>query len=108
MIKRRSGQSPYDRWLEEKYRKMSNFDPSDLAPQFIPYFHSEVRLKVSTSYPGGETFVRFGTLGVTTGHKPVFLLVPRRTSTGSSDILRKDDVILAVKQPGSRHYMEVK
>jgi hypothetical protein len=63
----------------------------DAASQFKPFFDGP-RIKVE-----GPTGIRFGVVSMTTGHKPVFLLVHRDTDTGSSDVLGKDDKVIAVK-----------
>lgn len=77
------------------------FDASDLDPRFIPYFHSDVRIKVETC---GKILT--GTIGVTTGWRPAFLLMLRSSSHGSSWLLsRPSDRILAVKH--GRKYVEV-
>lgn len=73
----------------------------DAASQFKPYFHGP-RIKVAN----GDGEVRFGTVGMTGGWQPVFLLMHRCTDLGSWDTLGPDDKILAIKV-GS-HYKEVK
>lgn len=73
-------------------------DRSDLAPQFAGYYESGDRIKVRTTYPSGETWERTGTVGKTTGWKPAYLLMPRVTSSGSSDVLSARDVVVAVKR----------
>lgn len=70
----------------------AKWDASDLAPQFIEYFESGQRVEVEFSY--GET--KRGTIGITTGWKPVFLLMLTKRSRGSSDTLGKDDKVLRV------------
>lgn len=72
------------------------FDPSDLAPQFIPYFENGDRIEVDFYWKGEVIHTARGTVGVTTGWKPVFLLMPRRDSTGSSETLGVDDRIVKV------------
>lgn len=76
------------------------FDPSDLDPRFIPYFNSGERVRVSTR---GLTLT--GTVGVTTGWRPAFLLMRRRTDRGSSWVLGPNDQILAVKR--GKRYQEL-
>lgn len=71
------------------------FDPSGLDPRYIPYFHSDVRIKVET---GDGGMVLTGTVGVTTGWKPSFLLMRTARSHGSSWLLGKDERIVGVKQ----------
>jgi hypothetical protein len=59
------------------------FDSSDLAQKFVPAYKSGERIKVK--FTSGE--VRTGTVGVTTGWKPVFILMLTRRSHGSSYVL---------------------
>jgi hypothetical protein len=82
----------YQQWLTRKQREHgSKWDPSDLAPQFIQYFHSDVRIKVD-----GPMGVRTGTIGVTTGWRPVFLLMHRSSAHGSTDTLGRQDRIIEI------------
>lgn len=89
------------RFSEYVYRKKAEygpkFDPSDLAPQFAEHLHSGQRIRVRTVYKSGEFRERTGTVGVTTGWRPAFLLIARSNAFGSSDVLDKDDVITAIK-----------
>ena len=71
----------------------------DAASQFKPYFHGP-RIKVT-----GPSGTRFGTVGMTSGWRPAFLLMHRSTDIGSWDVLGPDDKIVAVKY-GS-HYKNV-
>lgn len=90
--------SYYAQWLERQARKHgAQWDPSSLAPQFIPYLHSDQRIKVDGPYG-----VRFGTVGVTTGWRPVFLLMHRSSAHGSSDVLGQADQVVA-EQRGGRY-----
>ena len=59
------------------------FDQSDLTKKFIPYFETGQRIEVRTPY--GET--KRGYVGVTTGWKPVFILLAKSNSHGSGEIL---------------------
>ena len=47
-----------------------SFDPSDLHSKFVPYYESGQRIEIKTDYG----FQR-GYVGITTGWKPVFLLM---------------------------------
>jgi hypothetical protein len=69
------------------------FDPSDLvaARQFAPYYGNGIRIKVEVS---GEKLT--GTVGVTTGWKPVFLLMEKKVDSGSSIVLDSKVKLLAV------------
>jgi hypothetical protein len=96
--------SKYSDYLARKIEEfgVEKFDPTDLAYQFIPYFNSGERVKVSFK---GEEQPRFGTIGVTTGWKPSFLLMRRSNQVGSSDLLGKFDKVVAVKK--GRKYQPV-
>lgn len=84
----------YDEYLARKRKELgSTFDMSGLAEQFIPYFNNQERIKVDTGF-GHVT----GTVGVTTGWKPLFLLMRTARSRGSSITLGKKDRIIAVKR----------
>lgn len=65
-------------------------DESELATQFTSYYLSRQRIIVRTQ--DGET-VR-GYVGKTTGWRPVYILLTRRNSTGSSQILLPADTII--------------
>lgn len=67
-------------------------DWSGLAPAFTPYLHDFTRRLEVTS--GGYT--RRGYVGITTGRKPSYLLLPRRDSRWSSDLLDQEVRIVKV------------
>lgn len=71
------------------------FTEAGLASQFRPYCHGP-RIEVKTTYSDGTTHTRRGRVSITTGYAPVFLLLPRRDSRSSSDILHADDEIVRV------------
>jgi len=74
----------YDEFVARKQREYGDkFDPSDLAEKFVHFFDYGQRIEVKTPY--GE--VERGRVGVTTGWKPSFLLVHRRSDHGSSTLL---------------------
>lgn len=77
------------------------YDPSDLAPQFVKYYNSGERVRVRFAHGTVAT----GTVGVTTGWKPCFLLMRRRTDRGSSWTLGANDRVIAVKR--GRTYVTV-
>lgn len=84
--------SEYIAYLKRQSKKYGDkFDPSNLAPQFAPYLHSGNKITVVI---GDEKMS--GYVGVTTGYRPVFLLVKSLKSTGSSDILSFNDRVLEV------------
>lgn len=84
----------YEQFIARKVREYGDkFDTSDLAPQFVRYFNSGERVRVDFGYAQLT-----GTIGVTTGWRPAFLLMRTSRSHGSSDLLSKDDRIIAVKE----------
>lgn len=84
----------FDQYLAQKRDEYGDaFDASDLAPAFRAYFGTRIRVKVLTSY--GEEIT--GTVSATTGHRPAFLLMRRRNSVGSSDLLSVRDRVIAVQ-----------
>jgi hypothetical protein len=84
----------YEQFCERKQREYGEtFDPSSLAPEFVPYFNSGQRVRIRFSY--GEEMT--GTIGVTMGWCPVFLLMLRSNDHGSSWTLKDTDEIVAVQ-----------
>ena len=73
----------------------TRWDTSGLDTRFVPYFNSGERIRVRT---WGEEIT--GTVGVTTGWRPAFLLMRRSNSIGSPVVLGPDDEILAVQRGG--------
>ena len=70
------------------------FDPSNLDNRFLKYYENGERIKVR--YWDMEIT---GTVGVTTGWKPCFLLMRKSNSIGSCWTLESKDIqILAVKK----------
>ena len=94
----RSPQTRYQAYLTRKQAEYgSRFSPAGLAPQFVPYFESDERIEVESTYRlSGETYVRRGRVGVTTGWQPVFILLHSRRARGSSDVLTASDRIRRV------------
>lgn len=85
-------------------RHGDKFVPPKASDRQKEYFGTGQRVEVTTTYPSGETYVRRGTIGITTGWAPALLLMHRRGSMGSSDVLRADDQITAViDSKGKRH-----
>ena len=70
------------------------FSESSLSRQFIEFYNSGERIKVRMSW--GEILT--GTVGVTTGWVPSFMLMKTRRSMGSSDLLSDRDTPIAVKR----------
>lgn len=86
--------SSYDEYITRKWAEYgSAFDKSDLFERWIPAFNSGERIRVL--FPWGD--VKTGTVGVTAGRKPVFLLMNNRRSIGSSDILNAEVVYTSQK-----------
>jgi hypothetical protein len=81
------------------------FDSSDLDDRFARYYFSKERIKVKTSELNVfNSDILFGTVGVSTGYKPIFLLMNSIRARGSSILLNKDYEILGVQQVGQRKY----
>lgn len=74
----------------KRYEFGDRFDPSDLSPKFIPYYESGQRIIVRL--PGGEE--ERGYVHITTGWKPAFLLIHRRSDLGSATLLRDSYTIV--------------
>lgn len=91
----------YQEFIERATRKHGDkFDASELAPEFARYFRGE-RVRVRFSH--GEELT--GTIGVTTGWRPAFLLMRRSSDVGSSHVLGAGDHVVAVKR--GREYVAV-
>ena len=71
------------------------FDPSKLNKAFVPHFEAGRNRRVKVRFPYGDE--AWGSVGVTTGWQPVFLLMRRRNQIGSSEIIGADCTIVAVK-----------
>ena len=69
------------------------FSESGLAQQFRRYYNSQERVKVHFEY--GEELT--GTIGMTTGWVPCFLLMRTSRSMGSPWTLGDKDRVIAVK-----------
>jgi hypothetical protein len=89
----------YEDYLSRKRAEYADFDPSQLAPAFIPFFHTGQRIKVRFS--SGEE--KTGTVGVTTGWRPAFLLMLKSSAHGSSEVLGAGDVPVAIKKGRTYH-----
>jgi hypothetical protein len=74
------------------------FDDSDLAPAFVDNFNrnpGRPRHRILVRFPSGEEI--WGFVGVSTGWKPVFLLMRREGQIGSELVLTKDCTIIGHK-----------
>ena len=81
----------YAEIINRGFKRHGNaFSPSALSTQFIPFFERGARIKVRFSCGTVKT----GTVGVTTGWVPCFLLMLRRDSKGSCWTLSDRDMIL--------------
>ena len=81
----------YREYLDRKHAEHGDrFDTSELSLQFVPYFENRQRIKIKNRW--GEVLT--GTVGVTTGWKPSFLLMRRKNQTGSSILLSDLDILL--------------
>lgn len=97
-----SAQGAYEAWENDKRRREPRLDTAELWQQFRPYFHGK-RVRVESPYG----YVRTGTVSVTTGHKPGFLLMHRSNDVGSCDLLSEDDRVTAVQYRRGGPYVEV-
>jgi hypothetical protein len=78
----------FEQFIQAKQKQHgAKFDSSELARQFIPFYESGERIEVTFSY--GEK--KRGTIGVTTGWKPCFLLMLTKRSISSSYTLSAKD-----------------
>ena len=78
------------------------FDVSDLDKRFIAYYQNGQRIKVETC-----GMIMTGTVGVTTGWKPAFLLMRTSRSIGSSWILGTESKLLSVQASYKGKYIAV-
>lgn len=86
--------TPFEEYTDRKRREYGDkFDASALPAKFVPYFNSDQRIKVRSSYGWEHT----GRVGITTGWRPAFLLMARSNQIGSSDVLDASDEIIAVQ-----------
>jgi hypothetical protein len=80
----------YKEYTEKKRREYGEkFNDSDLNPDFVKYYENGERITVDFGYEKKR-----GTVGVTTGWKPCFLLMLRKDSTGSSYTIGKTDKVI--------------
>jgi len=83
--------SKYDDLIARKKNEYGKkFSTADLDKRFIKYFNSGERIKVNDY---GR--VIYGNVGVTTGFKPVFLMIRHSRQIGSSDVISKKTRIIA-------------
>jgi len=79
--------------LERKKEEYGDkFNDKDLAKKFISYYNNGYKIKVKF----GDEIIT-GRVGITTGWKPVFLLIRTERSIGSSYTLSNRDKIIGIK-----------
>lgn len=82
----------YDDYIKRaKAKHGDKFDGSNLNPAFIPYYNNGNRIEVDFGYENKR-----GRIGVTTGWRPVFLLMLTTRSIGSSYTIGMDDKVVKV------------
>lgn len=92
--------TPFNRFLENGRQKWGDkFVPPKTNQQQRAFYHSNTRVEVVS--PGGYT--RRGCISATTGWEPSLMLMHRRGSSGSWDLLTADDVIVATIIKGKRY-----
>lgn len=80
----------FNQYIESKKQKYgSKFNMNDLDKRFIHYYENQKRIEVDFGYEKKR-----GTVGITTGWKPVFLLILTARSLGSSYILDNNCTII--------------
>lgn len=96
----------FEEYCERQRRRYGDkFTTAQMPEKFVRYYNSGERVKVRTTYGETEVYERTGTISTSTGWAPIFLLMRRVTSLGSSDVLGERDEIVAVKR--GRKYVEV-
>jgi len=90
----------YEAYIQRKVGEYGDkFDADQLARKFIPAFNSEERIRVKFQFDK----VRSGTIGVTTGWRPSFMLMLTSRSRGSSHLLSDTDEIVPNSTPIKRY-----
>jgi len=81
--------------LNRKRNQHGKVDGGNLAPQFILYFQSQSRIEVAfCGADGSEHERKRGTVSITGGWKPSFMLMLRRNSQSSSWLLGDNDKVI--------------
>lgn len=88
----------YQEMINRKITEYGNkFSDKDLNKNFIPYYENQKRIEVSFCSDTGKEYERKrGIVGITTGWKPIFLLMLTKRSIGSSWTIGKNDKIVKV------------
>ena len=93
----------YTTFVESKKEQYSDtFSEENINKDFIPYFNSQEKVKVEYTYKSGVKETYTGTIGITTGWKPCFLLMRTERSRGSSYTISDICKVIAVKK-GSKY-----
>jgi hypothetical protein len=83
-------------YLDRKKREHGEkFDTSNLNAMFIPFYENGQRIEVDFGYEKKR-----GTIGVTTGWKPSFLLMLTKRSVGSSYLINKECKVVKIISKG--------
>ena len=89
----------YEQYITAKQAQYgARFTDKDLVPQFRTYFESGQRIRAETL---GQELT--GTVGVTTGWSPAFLLMRTSRSMGSIYLLGHGDRVLAEQQANGKY-----
>jgi hypothetical protein len=75
-------------------------------PALLAEYGTGRRVQVCRHYASGP-HVRTGLVGMSTGWRPVLLLIHRRTDSGSGDVLGPGDRLLAVQHDPGGPYVSV-
>lgn len=87
-----------DRITRGERQYPGKFDASELTAcdaSILNAFETGARVEVTSTYADGETFVRRGRVSTTTGWRPAFILMHRRSDSGSWDVLGPNDRVTA-------------
>lgn len=76
----------------------------DVDPALLDAYISGDRVRVETTYPGGETWTRTGTVGCSMGWGPTLLLI-KTSRSNAGDSIGRDEVVTAVKRRGENYYL---
>jgi len=80
----------YKETIEQRRRKYEEkFSDKSLNKSFIPYYENQERITVDFGYEKKR-----GTIGITTGWVPCFLLMLRKDSRGSSYTIGENDRVV--------------
>lgn len=86
-----------------RVRHGDKLDLSDMDGRFAQFYGTGARIGVRW-HADDEGPIEYGTVSVTTGWKPCFLLMHRVGDSGSSTLLDDHVDIVSVKYPGARKY----